>query len=52
LNYWKSGVGKIFDKTTTEILSLLNKNYIYYESKLENISCKLNELNSELTKNF
>ena len=52
MNYWKSGIGKIFDKTTTGILSLLNKNYIYYESKLEDISCKLNELNSELTKNF
>ena len=34
------------------ILSLLNEKYIYYEGKLEDISCKLNELNLELTKNF
>ena len=51
-NYWKNGVGKIFNKTTTGILSLLNEKYIYYEGKLEDISCKLNELNLELTKNF
>lgn len=26
LNYWKSGVEFIFCKTTTDIISLLNKN--------------------------
>ena len=49
LNYWKSGVGKVFDKTTTGILSLLNKNYINYENKLINICNNLKEINLELT---
>ena len=51
-NYWKNGVGKIFDKTTTGILSLLNKNYIDYENKLEDFSCQLKELNLKLANNF
>ena len=51
-NYWKNGVGKIFDKITTGILSMLNKNYIYYESKIVDICCKLNELNLTLTNKF
>ena len=51
-NYWKNGIGKIFDKTTTGILSLLNENYIDYEKKLEDFSCKLKELNLKLTNNL
>ena len=52
LNYWKSGVGNIFNKTTTEILSLLNKNYINYENKLIDICNKLKEINLELNNTF
>lgn len=40
-NYCKNGIGKLYDKTTTEIISILNKNFLVYEKKLINIVDKI-----------
>ena len=32
-HYWENGVGKIYDKTTKEIIALLNNNYNNYEQR-------------------
>ena len=47
-NSWKSGFRKIYDDTSTEIISLLNNNYINYEKQLINIIDKLKVLNLRL----
>ena len=47
-NYWKSGIGRIYDKTTKAIIILLNKNYIYYENKFNVFIDKLKDLNLKL----
>jgi len=54
LNFWKSGVGNIYDETTTGIINLLNKNYIEYENKLVIILDRIKDLNLKLinTNNF
>ena len=44
-NYCKNGIGKLYDKTTTEIISILNKNFLVYEKKLINIVDKINYIN-------
>jgi hypothetical protein len=43
-----NGVGRIFDKTTGEIINLLNKDYIHYEKNLINLSQRLIDLNLKL----
>ena len=44
-NYCKNGIGKLYDKTTTEIISILNKNFLVYEKKIINIVDKINYIN-------
>ena len=48
-HYWAKDSKKILDKTTNEIIQLLNKNYIQYEKNLINILEKLKNLNLKLT---
>ena len=50
-NYWKNGIGKIYDKITKEIITSLNKNYLIYEKKFMFEINKLNNINSKL-RNF
>ena len=49
-HYWENGVGKIYDKTTKEIIALLNNNYnnyeqrfIYFLKRLDNINLILKD---------
>ena len=42
------GCARIYDKLATEIISLLNNNYINYEKKLINIVDKIKDLNLRL----
>ena len=36
-NEWVKGIGNIFNKTTTEIIALLNNNYLNYEKEMINL---------------
>ena len=36
-NEWVEGIGNIFNKTTTEIIALLNNNYLNYEKEMINL---------------
>ena len=36
-NEWVKGIGNIYNKTTTEIIALLNKNYLKYEKEMINL---------------
>ena len=47
-NISENGAENIYDKLTTEIITLLNKNYINYEKKLINIDDKLKVLNLKI----
>lgn len=44
-NISENGAEIVYDKTTTGIITLLNKNYINYEKKLINIDDRLKALN-------
>ena len=47
-NISENGAEIVYDKTTTGIITLLNKNYINYEKKLINIDDRLKALNLKL----
>lgn len=47
-NYWKKGSGKLYDKITSGIISIVIKNYLDYEKTLINIINKINDINSNL----
>ena len=47
-NISEIGAEIVYDKTTTGIITLLNKNYINYEKKLINIDDKLKVLNLKI----
>ena len=36
-NEWVKGIGNIYNKTTTEIIAFLNKNYLNYEKEMINL---------------
>ena len=36
-NEWVKGIGNIYNKTTTEIIALLNNNYLNYETEMINL---------------
>ena len=36
-NEWVKGIGNIYNKTTTEIIALLNNNYLNYEKEMINL---------------
>jgi len=36
-NEWVKGIGNIYNKTTTEIIALLNNNYLNYEKEIINL---------------
>jgi hypothetical protein len=46
--YWKKESGKLYDKITSDIISIVIKNYLDYEKTLINIIDKINEINSNL----
>ena len=44
-HYWENGVGKIYDKTTKEIIALLNNNYNNYEQRFIYFLKRLDKIN-------
>lgn len=50
--YWKSGIGKIYDRVTSEIITLLNKIYLNYEKILLNLIVKLKDLDLKIRNNY